>query len=273
MSEIKDTATCRGPLRAYQTLAVGRRGLIPLLRYELAELIAQVPGAPGHALRRVLTPRLLSLRARRLTLGRAVTIRSPHRCHFGERVVIDDLCSLDAFSEHDPAITLGDRVMLARNTKVAAKGGCVTIGDRVGIGANGVIHAPVGASVTIGADTVIAPDAVIGGSNYNTDDPGMPISQQGYRNHNGVVIGSGCWLGARVTVLDGVTVGDGAVLGAGAVVTSDIPPMAIAVGVPARVVKMREGTPNAPEPPFPHMSEDESQNAQDAGPSSEHGAA
>jgi virginiamycin A acetyltransferase len=53
------------------------------------------------------------------------------------------------------------------------------------------------------------------------------------------VIGNDVFIGANVTVLDGVIIGDGAVIGAGAVVTKDIPPYAIAVGVPAVVVKYR----------------------------------
>ena len=52
-------------------------------------------------------------------------------------------------------------------------------------------------------------------------------------------IGHDVFIGANVTVLDGVTIGDGAVIGAGAVVTKDIPPYAVAVGVPAKVVKYR----------------------------------
>ena len=52
-------------------------------------------------------------------------------------------------------------------------------------------------------------------------------------------VGNDVFIGANVTVLDGVKIGDGAVIGAGAVVVKDIPPYAIAVGVPAKVVKYR----------------------------------
>lgn len=52
-------------------------------------------------------------------------------------------------------------------------------------------------------------------------------------------IGNDVFIGANVTVLDGVRIGDGAVVGAGAVVTKDIPPYAVAVGVPAEVKRYR----------------------------------
>ena len=52
-------------------------------------------------------------------------------------------------------------------------------------------------------------------------------------------IGNDVFIGANVTILDGVTIGDGAVIGAGAVVVKDVPPYAIAVGVPAVVKKYR----------------------------------
>jgi virginiamycin A acetyltransferase len=53
------------------------------------------------------------------------------------------------------------------------------------------------------------------------------------------VIGNDVWVGMNAVVLRNVTVGDGAIIGAGAVVTRDVPPYAIALGVPARVVKYR----------------------------------
>ena len=53
------------------------------------------------------------------------------------------------------------------------------------------------------------------------------------------IIGNDVFIGANVTVLDGVTIGDGAVIGAGAVVSKNIPPYAIAVGCPIRIIKYR----------------------------------
>ena len=56
------------------------------------------------------------------------------------------------------------------------------------------------------------------------------------------IIGNDVWTGRNVSIMAGVTIGDGAVIGTGAVVTHDIPPYAIAVGVPARVIKYRFST-------------------------------
>lgn len=52
-------------------------------------------------------------------------------------------------------------------------------------------------------------------------------------------IGNDVWIGASAMIMDGVTVGDGAIIAANAVVTKDVPPYAIAGGVPAKVIKYR----------------------------------
>ena len=54
-----------------------------------------------------------------------------------------------------------------------------------------------------------------------------------------VKVGNDVWIGERVMVMGGVSIGDGAVIGAGSIVTKDVPPYAIVVGVPARVIKYR----------------------------------
>lgn len=52
-------------------------------------------------------------------------------------------------------------------------------------------------------------------------------------------IGSDCWIGAEAMILGGVTIADGVIVGARAVVAKDVPPFAIVVGNPARVVRYR----------------------------------
>ena len=57
--------------------------------------------------------------------------------------------------------------------------------------------------------------------------------------HKFGTIGSDVWIGAGASIMTGVNVGDGAVIGANSVVTKDIPPYAVAVGVPAKIIKFR----------------------------------
>jgi acetyltransferase-like isoleucine patch superfamily enzyme len=64
-------------------------------------------------------------------------------------------------------------------------------------------------------------------------------------NHNKVEerepihVGNDVFIGMNVTILDGVTIGHGAVIGAGTVVSKDVPPYAIVVGNPMRIVRYR----------------------------------
>jgi len=54
-----------------------------------------------------------------------------------------------------------------------------------------------------------------------------------------ITIGNDVFIGMNVTVLDGVTIGDGAVVGAGCVVSKDVPPYAVVVGCPMRILRYR----------------------------------
>jgi acetyltransferase-like isoleucine patch superfamily enzyme len=86
--------------------------------------------------------------------------------------------------------------------------------------------------------------------NHVMSDPDRPIMDQ-WITAVGIRIEDGAWIGAGAIVLDGVTVGKHAVVGAGAVVTSDIPPHALAVGAPARVIRdMKTNPPATPTVPI-----------------------
>lgn len=60
-----------------------------------------------------------------------------------------------------------------------------------------------------------------------------------WRRSHRVVLGHDVWIGHGAVVLPNVKIGTGAGIGAGAVVSKDVPPFAIAVGVPARVIRYR----------------------------------
>ena len=51
-----------------------------------------------------------------------------------------------------------------------------------------------------------------------------------------IVIGEGAWVGAHTTLLSGAMIGRGAVIGASSLVNKEIPPYAVAVGSPAKII-------------------------------------
>lgn len=54
-----------------------------------------------------------------------------------------------------------------------------------------------------------------------------------------IKIGNDVWIGARVIIQSGLEIGDGVIIGSGAVVTKNIPPYAVVVGVPAKIIRYR----------------------------------
>ena len=93
--------------------------------------------------------------------------------------------------------------------------------------------------VVIKKFTAIAPDCTIVTGNH-TPTVGVPQRLGGpchiNDNEKGVTIEEGVWIGTRVTLLSGAHVGRGAVIGAQSLVNKEIPPYAVAVGSPAKVI-------------------------------------
>jgi acetyltransferase-like isoleucine patch superfamily enzyme len=153
-------------------------------------------------------------------------------CRLGKNLSAD--CGLQKGSRG--SITIGAQAILTQGVVVRAWGGSVQIGERVYVGEYAVIYGHGG--VTIGNDVLISMHCRILSSNHTVPDRDKLIRYQPdtlLPTH----IGNDVWLGAGVTVLGGVTIGDGCVVGAMGVVTHDLPPYAIAMGVPAQIVKYR----------------------------------
>ncbi len=79
--------------------------------------------------------------------------------------------------------------------------------------------------VVIGDDCVISHNVTIGGRSGHYDVP---------------VLGNNVLVGSGARVLGPIRIGDHAIVGANAVVLHDVPPYAVVVGVPARIVKKQE---------------------------------
>lgn len=135
------------------------------------------------------------------------------------------------------AISLGSGCRIGRGSFLTATNGSLELARDVAIAPLVNIGADHG-SIRIGNKVAIGPGTVIRAANHRFCDPDQAIMSQGHMA--GVVdIGDDVWIGANCVITPDVRIGRGAVIGAGAVVTRDIPPLAIAAGVPARVIGQR----------------------------------
>ena len=115
--------------------------------------------------------------------------------------------------------------------------GAVHIGNNTRIGLGNVIIGP----VIIGNNVIMAQNIVVSGLNHNYQNVAIPISLQG-ETVNAITIEDDCWIGANVVITAGVTIGKHSVVAGGAVVTKSIPPFCVAVGNPAKVIKLYNST-------------------------------
>ncbi|AVH37472.1 dTDP-6-deoxy-3,4-keto-hexulose isomerase [Pseudomonas monteilii] len=119
---------------------------------------------------------------------------------------------------------------IGRNCNICAHTlieGDVVLGDNV----------TVKSGVYLWDGTRIADDVFIGPNATFTNDV-MPRSKVYPEQFNGITLERGASIGANATLLPGIVVGEYAMVGAGAVVTKDVPPYAVVVGNPAKIIRV-----------------------------------
>ncbi len=133
-------------------------------------------------------------------------------------------------------ISFGRFTWIGSGTKIRCHEGEVEIGSKTVLGQECTISAY--KRVAIGEQCVIADRVMFIDFDHVVSESELPIRLQGIYKRD-VVVGSNVWIGYGAQILRGATVGDNAIIGASSVVTRDIPANAVAVGSPARVVRMR----------------------------------
>lgn len=133
------------------------------------------------------------------------------KCKLGINITIHKHTSVDAYSE------IGSYTYIGKNCNITK----TSIGRYCSIANN----------VSIGQ----------GEHNLNQISTNSIFYEKGYEflTRKSCVIENDVWIGTDVVILRGVTIGTGAVIGANAVVTKDVPPFAVVVGTPSKVIKYR----------------------------------
>jgi acetyltransferase-like isoleucine patch superfamily enzyme len=225
----------------------------------ITNLANWIPNKPGMIVRAALYPHILAQMGKAVRIAADADFRGSHQISLGNNIFIgrntwlnakvpggriqieDNSYILDAVNllcQNDyGTIILRENVSVDRGVDIKAIGGRVEIQPGTYIGPYVCMAGP--GNITIGKDCLIGSHTSIYANNHIFSDLTTPIRLQD-TTQKGIVIEDDCWLGTGVKVLDGVTIGRGSVIGAGAVVTKNIPPLAIAVGVPAQVIRYRD---------------------------------
>jgi acetyltransferase-like isoleucine patch superfamily enzyme len=152
------------------------------------------------------------------------TIFNEHYIHIGEGTMVGPQITLSAgmvpgqVCISDPVVSIGDRCLIGKGSAI--------IGHF---------------SIVIGDDVWTGPHVYITDQNHGYEDITIPISQQ-TMPERAVSIGDGSWLGYGTVVLPGARIGKHVTVGANSVVTGDLPDFSVAVGVPAKVIRIHDGT-------------------------------
>lgn len=178
-------------------------------------------------------------RPKKLFLGRGIQFVSSWNLHFEGRVAIGANSYIETSAEEPVVfhngVTLRENAWVQCRSGMNARGAGLVLKERVYIGPNAVIG--VGGKIVIGAGTQIGAGVSFAAESHEFHKGSFTT---GVTKRKGITVGPNCWFGNGVTVLDGVEIGEGSVLGAGAIVTKSLPAHCVAVGAPAKVIRMTE---------------------------------
>ena len=183
---------------------------------------------------------LVGKNPRMAILGSHVKFFNSSKIKFGKYLKLGDHVYISALGKE--GVFFGNNVGIGAYSRVVVSttfdnpGKYIKIGNNVGIGEFAYLGG--GGGLEIGDDCIIGQYFSCHPENHVTHNLNMPIRYQGV-SRKGIKIGQNCWIGSKVTILDGVSIGEGCIIAAGAVVTKSFPDYSIIGGVPAKLLKYR----------------------------------
>ncbi|WP_346386496.1 acyltransferase [Nocardioides sp.] len=171
-------------------------------------------------------------------LGARIRIRAAGRITWGRGSRIGRGSTVDGYASEGvvlgPGSRIGDYSTITCTSHVTRLGKGVSIGARTGFG--DYCHFGSSGGIVIGDDVLGGSYVSFHSQDHVFSDPHALIRDQGV-TEGGIMIGDNCWIGAKVTFLDGAKVGSHSVVAAGAVVKGKFPDHSLIGGVPARLLR------------------------------------
>ena len=139
----------------------------------------------------------------------------------GDNVSIRSRCWIGAYNiyygyRYSPSVEIGNHVIINFNSHIA----CIN-------------------SIIIGDNSLISSNVLISDHSHgNTSSSDTMRRTEPLISKGPIIIGKNVWIGEKASILSGVSIGDNSIIGANSVVTQNIPPNCVAVGNPARIIRV-----------------------------------
>lgn len=173
--------------------------------------------------------------------GKSTSFKYLSKISWGKFLKLGDYVELNALSIN--GLILGNNVSIGSFSRVIVSttlnqlGDKIQLGNNVGIGEFAYLGGAGG--LEIGNDCIVGQYFSCHPENHCTNELNTLIRFQGVAR-KGIKIGNDCWIGAKVTILDGVNIGNKTIIAAGSVVTKSFPDNVIIAGIPAKIMKHRD---------------------------------
>jgi acetyltransferase-like isoleucine patch superfamily enzyme len=175
-----------------------------------------------------------------MMLGKGVSFFNSSKIKWGKFLRLGNQVYVSALSKN--GIHFGDNVSIGAFSRVIVCTSLNDIGDKIVIGSNVGIgeFAYLGGAggLKIGDECIVGQYLSCHPENHNYEKTSIAIRHQGV-SRKGIDIGKNCWIGSKVTILDGVKIGAGSIIAAGSIVTKSFNEKSIIGGVPAKLLKTR----------------------------------